>query len=137
MVSQKAAKKSPWDSPKKALLLFFVIDWSTYTINNDTRMVKINNDILTKAYLDKKLKDYATKTYIDRGLYKLKEDLRFEISEDIKGLADKNDLIQFKDEILTEIKKLREDDEAHRFSHMRINDELQEHSKQVAKLQAQ
>lgn len=38
--------------------------------------------------------------------------------------------------ILGELKDMREDFSAHQFSHRRINDELQDHEKQISKLES-
>lgn len=71
-------------------------------------MVK-NSDIVTKVYLN---------TVLDE---------KFE--------SFKSELYDIKDEIMTELRKNRENDEAHQFSHIRINDELQELDKRVTKLE--
>jgi chromosome segregation ATPase len=76
------------------------------------------NGVITKAYLDKKLKTF-------------KVELKDELSSGLK-----TELYQIKDEIVGEIKAMREEFDTHQYSHVRINDELQEHSRQIAQLQA-
>lgn len=91
------------------------------------------NGVVTKAYLDKKLKNFVTKNYLDRRLTRE----RVFLDQKLIELKDefKNEVVGFKDEVVGEIKKLREDDAAHQYSHARINDELQLHAKQIARLQ--
>lgn len=76
------------------------------------------NEVITKAYLDKKLKTFKVE---------LKDEL---------GSGLKTELYQIKDEIVGEIKAMREEFDTHQYSHIRINDELQEHGRQIAQLQA-
>jgi hypothetical protein len=51
---------------------------------------------------------------------------------DIKAL--KKDILEMKVEILGELKDMREEFDAHQFSHIRINDELQEHDTRLKSL---
>ena len=60
----------------------------------------------------------VTKLYLDKRLDKFKEEL-----------------YQIKDEIIGEIKKMREEFNAHQFSHMRINDDISDHEKRLIKLE--
>lgn len=53
---------------------------------------------------------------------------------DIKAL--KKDILEMKVEILGELKELREEFDAHQFSHIRINDELQEHDTRLKSLES-
>lgn len=64
--------------------------------------------------------DYVTKNYLDE---------KFE--------SFKSELYDIKDEIITELKKNRENDDTHQFSHMRVNDDLQDLDKRVTKLEKQ
>ena len=59
------------------------------------------------------------------------------LKESFKEFGDKlkEDLYQIKDEIMSELKKNRENDEAHQFSHMRINDDIQDLDKRVKTLE--
>ncbi|KKT66325.1 MAG: hypothetical protein UX25_C0025G0003 [Candidatus Woesebacteria bacterium GW2011_GWC2_45_9] len=53
---------------------------------------------------------------------------------DIKAL--KKDILEMKVEILGELKDMREEFDAHQFSHVRINDELQEHDTRLKSLES-
>ena len=94
-------------------------------------MTKTNGTV-TKAYLDKKLKNFVTKNYLDKRFKKERVylDQRF---DEFKGEF-KNELYNIKDDIVGEIKSMREEFNTHQYSHARINDELQEHAKSIAKL---
>jgi predicted RNase H-like nuclease (RuvC/YqgF family) len=48
----------------------------------------------------------------------------------------KEELYEIKDEIVGEIKAMRDEFNAHQYSHARINDELQDHDKRIGKLEA-
>lgn len=63
------------------------------------------NNLVTKRYLDKRLGTF------------------------------KEELYDMKDEIVGEIKALREEFDSHQFSHTRINDELQDHEKRITKIE--
>ncbi|KKT82136.1 MAG: hypothetical protein A2700_03090 [Candidatus Blackburnbacteria bacterium RIFCSPHIGHO2_01_FULL_44_64] len=68
----------------------------------------------------------VTKKYLDERLEGLKTELHSEI---------KNDLLEFKDEILSELQKIRDNFDAHQFSHQRINDDLADHDDRLVKLE--
>ena len=53
---------------------------------------------------------------------------------DIKAL--KKDILEMKVEILGELKDMREEFDAHQFSHVRINYELQEHDTRLKSLES-
>jgi chromosome segregation ATPase len=72
-----------------------------------------NNDFVTKTYLDKKLSSFKTE---------LKDEL-------------KSELYEIKDEIVGEIKALREEFDTHQYSHVRINEEIEEHDKRITVLE--
>ena len=60
---------------------------------------------------------------------------------DIQGLEAildemKNDNLEMKLEILTEIKNMREEFDAHQSSHVRINEELEDHSDRLKVLES-
>ena len=68
-----------------------------------------------------------------------------ETQEDIEHLDNKIDqvekslkdeMIEMKLEILTELKDMREEFKVHQFSHVRINDEFQEHDKRLRRLES-
>jgi len=61
---------------------------------------------------------FVTKTYLDQKLSTFKEEL-----------------YEIKDEIVGEIKAVREEFQTHQFFHARINDELQSHSARITKLE--
>lgn len=75
-----------------------------------------NDEPITKKYLDKKLEE--TKGYTDKKFGDLKEEI-----------------IGFKDEILTEIKALREDFDTHAFQHQTTNDTLDDHETRLRRLE--
>lgn len=77
-----------------------------------------------------KVNGVITKTYLNKKLNTLKVELKDELGGGLKA-----ELYQIKDEIVGEIKAMREEFDAHQFSHARINDELQEHSRQIAQFQ--
>lgn len=87
---------------------------------------KVKN-FVTKSYLDKKLKNFVTKNYLDKKLQTFKVELKDEI---------KDELYEIKDDIVGEIKAMREEFDTHQFSHTRINDDLQDHEKRIAVLEA-
>lgn len=85
-------------------------------------MTKVNG-ALTKVYLDNKLKDFVTKLYLDRRLGEF-------------GKKFKDELYEIKDEIVGEIKAMREEFDTHQYSHTRINDDLQDHDQRMSKLES-
>ena len=68
-------------------------------------MVKKDDGVITKSYLDKHV-----------------------------GFL-KTELLEIKEEILKELRDMREEFDVHQFSHLRINDELIEHGKRIRKLE--
>lgn len=84
-------------------------------------MVKSTNNLVTKRYLDSRLKRF-----------------KIELSDDIKGFKDeiKNELYEIKDEIVGEIRDMRQEPGAHQHSHTRIDNKLQNHEKRVIKLES-
>ena len=80
------------------------------------------NGLLTKAYLDKKLGQFGKK---------LKDELKTELKRDLKS-----ELLEIKDEIVGEIKDMREEFNTHQYSHIRVNDDLQEHDRRLKKLES-
>ena len=98
------------------------------------------------------LKSFATKD--DLKSFATKDDLkRFATKDDLKSFATKDDLgdleerldnklVNFKSEILNsvdqvmgELKAIRENQEVHDFAHSRINDELSDHEVRIRKLE--
>lgn len=57
--------------------------------------------------------------------------------DDIKNLKDdiESRILESEVKVLGELKDFREDFATHQFSHMRINDELQEHGRRLKKLE--
>lgn len=53
---------------------------------------------------------------------------------DIQAL--KKDILEMKVEVLGELKDMREEFSTHQFSHIRINDELQEHDTRLKSLES-
>ena len=90
-------------------------------------MTKANN-LVTKPYLDKKLKTF--KIELKDELKKDLKQMNNELGRELKG-----DLYEIKDEIVGEIKTSREESDTHQYSHVRINEELEEHDKKITKLQ--
>lgn len=74
-----------------------------------------------------KKNDLVTKQYLDKKLGKFKTELKSELSED---------LYKIKDEIVGEIKAMREESDVHQYSHTRINEELEDHEKRITQIQA-
>lgn len=62
-----------------------------------------------------------------------KSDIKI-LKSDIKNLEMR--ILESKVKILGELKDMREDFATHQFSHMRINDELQEHDKRLKTLES-
>ncbi len=78
---------------------------------------------------------HATKTDIQS----LKGDVKT-LTGDVKRLETKfdemkNDNLEMKLEILTEIKNMREEFDVHQYSHSRVNDEIQEHDQRLKVLE--
>lgn len=71
------------------------------------KIIKViaKNNLVTKDFLDDRLKTF------------------------------KDDLYAIKDEIMGELKGLREEFHSHQYSHVRINDEIQDHEKRINKLE--
>lgn len=84
-------------------------------------MAKVNNNLVTKTYLDKRLDQFGRK---------FKRELKEELREELK-----DDLYEIKDEIVGEIRDMREEFNAHLFSHERISDQLQDHEDRIVKLE--
>lgn len=76
-------------------------------------MKKTNgNDVLTKDYFDKKLNE------VDEKFILLKKDLSSE-------------MLNWKVEIVGEIKAMREEFDTHQYSHLRIDETLEDHEKRL------
>lgn len=85
-------------------------------------MKKTNsNHILTKEYLDKTLDERFGE--FDEKLINLKKDLS-------------NEMLNWKVEIVSEIKAMREEFNTHQYSHLRINETLEDHEKRLTSLGA-
>lgn len=79
---------------------------------NENTMAKPQNNLVTNNYLDKKLQ-------------KFKVELKSELKEEF---------IEIKDEIVGEIKAMREEFDAHQVSHARIENTLEDHEKRLSVL---
>lgn len=77
-----------------------------------------------------KQNDLVTKSYLKEELGNFGERLKKELKQEIKS-----DLLEIKDEIIKEIKDMREEQEVHQASHVRINDELEEHEEKIIRLE--
>ncbi|OGM11504.1 hypothetical protein A2Z22_00445 [Candidatus Woesebacteria bacterium RBG_16_34_12] len=117
----------------------FPIDKTPYKIHiKKYRMVKNNNATKTDIR--------SLKAYIKRLEKNTKADVK-ELKTDVGSLKTnmkilenkfdnlKTDMLEMKVEILGELKDMREESAAHNFSHMRINDDLQNHDEQIKKLE--
>lgn len=91
----------------------------------------ITEDYLDKT-LDKKLESFVTKDYLDKKLesFTTKEYLDKRLKSELKKTEDR-----VVNRIIDEFKKTQEEDEAHQFSHTRINDDLEEIQIRVKKLE--
>ena len=96
-------------------------------------MVK-SNGIITKSYIDKKLRSFVTKSYLDRKLNASTQAVKSYLDGEFKK-GFKDELYEIKDEIVGEIKSMREEFNTHQYSHRRINDEIQDHDKRLKKLE--
>lgn len=75
---------------------------------------------------------YATKADLKR----LEQNLEKEIIDSKNEIVGtKNEIINMKVEVLGELQKMREDDAAHKFSHIRIDDDLIEHDNRLKKVE--
>lgn len=114
-------------------------------------MKTVKSSPSTKQDIDnlyKKIKDeFGTKDYLKR--FATKDDLR----DELKKYATKDDIEDFKEEfnskitefkseildsvdaVMGEIKAVRENQEAHNFSHERIDDDLDDHETRIGKLE--
>ena len=124
-------------------------------------VAKAKNDLLTKKYLDQRLnltKKYldqrlnrfdarlsSTKKYLDERLSLMGDYIneRFDefgekITEMMNKRFDENkrDLLTIKDEIITELKNNRDNQEMHDVSHERINKDLDDHEERIEVLEA-
>lgn len=84
-------------------------------------MAHKGNNLVTKLYLDKKLKSFKDE---------LKTELRTDLKSDLSG-----ELYKIKDEIVGEIKTMREEFNVHQYSHVRIDEELEDHEKRIVVLE--
>jgi hypothetical protein len=69
---------------------------------------------------------------VARNNYATKEDLA-RVEKKLDEM--KEDNLNMKLEILTELKEMREEHDMHQYSHTRINDDLQEHDKRLKVLE--
>jgi predicted nucleic acid-binding Zn-ribbon protein len=98
---------------------------ASYATNGDIKLLK--GDI---NHLKSDVKDL-------RGDVKdLKGDVNF-LKDYVKSLREEVKIIVLESEerIMTELKDMREEFSAHQFSHMRINDDLEEHDRRLKKLE--
>ena len=72
-------------------------------------MAKKDGGVVTKSYLDNHFRIFKTEI--------------------------KTEFLEIKEEIVKEIKDMREEFDVHQFSHLRINDEITEHDKRIKKLE--
>ncbi|MBI3290633.1 hypothetical protein HYZ78_04555 [Candidatus Microgenomates bacterium] len=127
-------------------------------------MAKAQNDLVTKKYLGQQLsltKKYLdgrlnlTKKYLDQRLNLIRDYInerfdefgekvneRFdEFGKEMREKMDKRfdenkrDLLSIKDEIITEVKKNRDNQEMHDVSHERINRDLNDHEERIEALE--
>ncbi len=78
-----------------------------------------------------KTDNVITKDYLDKRLNQFKTELKTELGEELKG-----ELYEIKDEIVGEIKAMREEFDTHQYSHTRINDDFQDHDQRISKLES-
>jgi len=71
---------------------------------------------------------------MSKSNYITKDDLNKML--EVFGIDLKNELFEIKDEIIGEIKAMREEFDTHQYSHRRINDEVQDHEKRLAALKS-
>ncbi len=67
--------------------------------------------------------DFVTKEFLSDSLEKFGSDL-------------KSELLEIKVEIIKEIKDMREEFDTHQYSHVRINDEIQDREKRIKVLES-
>ncbi|MBU1200454.1 hypothetical protein KJ953_02860 [Patescibacteria group bacterium] len=95
----------------------------------------IQTNFVTKTDLKKELKNLATKQDLKEELsnYATKQDLK----EELSNYATRDDILSFKDEILTEIRKMREES---LMIHYRVYDQhqpqLEDHEKRIGSLES-
>ncbi|HSX48656.1 MAG TPA: hypothetical protein VLE44_00155 [Candidatus Saccharimonadales bacterium] len=73
--------------------------------------------------------NYVTKGFLTTKIKKLKEELHVEIEESEKRIKDS--ILDSEVKVLGELQRWRDDDEAHKFSHERVNLEIEELQKKV------
>lgn len=67
--------------------------------------------------------DYATKNDLEEAVSEVKKEVKkIVLNSEVK--------------ILGELQKMREDDAAHRFSHLRMDEDIEDHEKRISKLEA-
>lgn len=80
----------------------------------------------------KKTDALVTKNYLTRRLGLLEERLDYKVGKRFKEF--KNDMIVMKDEIIKEVKDMREEFNTHQYSHSRIDETLENHEARLKKL---
>jgi len=78
-----------------------------------------------------------TKKYLDNRLNSFRKEIKREMKDEMDAFKDdvKTELTNIKVEIIGEIRDMREEFDAHRFSHVRIDEELEDHAKRIATLE--
>lgn len=109
-------------------------------LKQNKNMAKKTDDLVTKKYLDKRLSKFKVeiKEEIREELVEFSEDIQDRFDKTTRKFKDeiKDDMYKFKDEIIGEFNKHDEDDKVHEFSHVRINEELEDHDLRISQLQA-
>lgn len=72
----------------------------------------------------------VTKSYLKEELDRFGKRLKKELKQELKG-----ELIEIKTEIIKEIRDMREEFDVHQASHVRIDEELEDHEERIGKLE--
>jgi len=80
-----------------------------------------------------KTNNLVTKSYLTRKLNQLEEQIDWKMEKRFKVF--KNDILEMKDTIVKEVKDMREEFDAHQYSHLRINETLEEHERRIKVLE--
>lgn len=83
-----------------------------------------------KQIAQKQNEELITKDYLSSEMGKLEERLEKCIVERVVG-----EMVTIKDEIVKEVKDMREEFNVHQFSHRRINGELEDHEDRISRLE--
>lgn len=78
--------------------------------------------------------EVVTKSYLTQTLHAFGKKLEERITERVEGKVSKR-ILESEDRIMKELKEMREEFDAHQFSHQRINDEINGHENRITNIE--